>query len=289
MPYVEVDISGLTCGDSVSVYITMTWADPATGFVTSWESPSATLTAGTSGFVSVYFEGESGWALATYEHSGDESEGGEATVLWSVNGTGEPDYNFPIQGDEDPSSSKTMVDNFYNNNQFYNNGGTLVSVPWFWGNILDWESTGGRQYASVPGNPLVAANPDGIGISQIDGTQNVVYDIDYWNFEANIEDGFMVLSGKATESENNWLAQYKTDSNYTAVSGDQSYTNCSFQTSMQPLGDHSYGDADWIQDYNTHSDKHWYLWWTGAKWEFKWQTSEAGHNYVPDVCNAASY
>ena len=42
----------------------------------------------------------------------------------------------------------------------------------------------------------------GIGISQIDGTQNPVSDLDYWNYEGNMEGGLNVLSNKATESQN---------------------------------------------------------------------------------------
>lgn len=43
--------------------------------------------------------------------------------------------------------------------------------------------------------------------------------------------------------------------------GDQSHPYCTFYSDTEALGDHSYGDADWNQDYNTHGGGHYYLWW----------------------------
>jgi len=221
--------------------------------------------------------------LSNYNTPSDESEGGYATIHWTVNGTVQSDFNFNIEGD---NADENVVDSFYN---------TALSVPWFWGSLLAQESSG-RQYnasGGFQGFPLAVQNPDGIGISQIDGTQNTVSDFDYWNYEANVEDGLKILQNKATESQNNWINNYTASGNTDPSSSDtrNPYSYCDFVANTQPLGNGSFGDADWIQDYNSHSSQHWYIWWnstTGA-WNFKYNTSEAGNLYVPDVCGKAPY
>jgi hypothetical protein len=221
----------------------------------------------------------SGWELATYKNTNDESEGGNAAIYWTVNGVAQPVFDFSILGEEDPSSTESTVDGFYGSQ----------GAPWFWGNILDYESTGGRQYTSDGSPPLVVSDPDGIGISQIDGTQNSVNDFDYWNYEANIYDGLSVLKSKGTESGSDWRNQYNASAG-NGLSDQYCSGTDSFQYNLNPLGDHSFGDADWIQDYNSHSDERYYLWWTGTQWDFKFNhPDQPGYNYVPNVCDSASY
>jgi hypothetical protein len=299
-PFLQVQFTNLSGNSEISFYITMYWfdydnssgdstCDPGSEYYeTCFTTQTYTiyLTNCTWYYYDVY---GSGWGLAS-----DESEGGYATLEWTVNGANETPYSFDIEGDQDPtvSENKTTVDDFYKN--------TLSGTPWFWGNILDWESTGGRQYAAAPGYPLVVGDPDGIGISQVDGYENPSYvnDYVYWNFEGNIEQGLAILNAKEPESYSDWKNQYNASAGN--APSDQSYSHCSaFQYVLTAgLDDHSFGDADWIQDYNTHSGEPvssgalYYLWWDAShgKWDFRWQNSSmAGYNYVPHVCNSASY
>ncbi len=75
--------------------------------------------------------------------------------------------------------------------------------------------------------------------------------------------------------------------------GDQSHPYCTFYSDTEALGDHSYGDADWNQDYNTHGGGLYYLWWdsTKSKRDLGYNSCSTLHggDYVPSVCNSASY
>ncbi|MGH9397858.1 MAG: hypothetical protein ACRD18_13540, partial [Terriglobia bacterium] len=232
--------------------------------------------------------------------SWDQDVGGTATVTAILRdctgdevGSSAP-FTFYILG---KIQSEAQVDD--------NKGG----MPWFTGSMITAESCAAQnagqadQFSptngfcsdseNAAGYPLFGPT-DGIGLMQPDRSQNpaVFSDCTYFNFLCNMSSAEQVLTSKGSESENNWLTQYETNSHYTAVTGDQGYPSCSFQTSTEPLGDHSYGDADWIQDYNTHSGGYYYLWWNASthEWNFKYNNpSQRGYNYVPEVCNSASY
>ena len=241
----------------------------------------------------VVFSGESGWQLATYERANDESEGGSATIRWTVNGNAEPDFHFNILGKQDPSTTKTKVDSFY---------GPIIGQAWFWGNILDQESSG-RQYYSSSGLPLATGTPDGIGISQIEGTVNAPTDLDYWNYEANIEDGIAILNGtqNAAYSHYNGLVTTHGYPPFTSSNDGDSLADCQFSSTASGSV-HSWKDAEWITSYNGNGGvviggvnvypKGYYIEWNGTSYYVNKDapTVYSAHgSYVGDVCNKAAY
>lgn len=293
MPDLTISFTGLTSCDTVSLDIKMAWNDPNTAYETQFDTGTVTM------------EGTDTWLLEGSAWSnefgtGDHSEGGYATLSYQINGGTTQYFYFNIGG---LNPDQGVADNFYKSLSLP----IVPSAPWFWGNILAQESSGqgwgARQYyvndclVSDPINvndcPLVVGNPDGIGISQVDGEENPgnVDDSVYWNYEENMIEGLTILYSKQSESQSDWANYYQT-SGYTDPSPYDtklsSYQYCSF-VATQPIGNHGFGDADWIQDYNGHSNQHWYLWWTSTGWVFKYNTSENGYNYVPSVCNSAPY
>ena len=144
---------------------------------------------------------------------------------------------------------------------------------------------------------MVTATPDGIGIGQLDGEANpsLVSDCVYWNYECNIEVNYtdVLVDLKKTESQTSWTNNYAASGDTSPLSSDKKnpYPYCDFVVNTLSLGNHSFGDADWIQDYNSHSNQHWYLWWnsTTYAWNFKYNTTEPGYNYVPEVCDPSPF
>ncbi|MGH9444603.1 MAG: hypothetical protein ACRD3O_02555 [Terriglobia bacterium] len=302
MPKLEFGVSGYpsTCAK-------IQWTGYASYLDPEGYAPYATTTATTSPCSEAFIPSADSWS---------SPGGGTVTVLgYLETSCGSPVTNsagedltvgmeFYIWGD---NQSKAQTDA----------AESSVGLPWFAGSIITYESCSaysatnptavapqfspsngfcGWSENKVVGQPLYGGPPpdDGIGLMQPDRSVSADYITSgtYFNYADNMETAWDILwLEKANESEDNWLTEYETDSHYTAVTGDQSYTHCYFYSNTEPLGDHSYGDADWIQDYNTHSGGYYYLWWVaGAGWQFKWKNpSQAGYNYAEEVCEHAPY
>ncbi len=195
--------------------------------------------------------------------------GGTATIQWYVtapNGTtpGSGTFTFTIAGTNPPPSS---VD-------------ALASVPWFFENIIQWESKY-RQFDSS-GNPLNCNCPNGIGLTQLDPpfTNN-----DFWDWVNNVEDGLlMVLTPKqalAYASWSNELAQMiATTGSSPVYPRTTSYSYCSF--AYPQSNNDSYADGDWIHAYNGG----YYIFWdppangVAGFWDID------TNGYVASVCNS---
>lgn len=279
-----------SCTATVTATITITWtdndpADPTTG---CGMLPFPTKGTVSNSNIQVPAKSGSTWNLAPTWLATTAAAGGSADLTWTVNGTQQTDYKFNIL-QQDPTEAE--VDAAYS------------GAPWFYGSMINEETQGGKygRQACASGvsfcsanYPMVSPDPDGIGIGQDDGCQNTPTTGTYWNYESNISQSLSILKGKASESQTNWTTNYGASGDTDPTPYDSklpSYAYCQFEADTLALGNYSFGDADWIQDYNTHSTQHWYLWWdaTLLKWDFKYNTSDKGSNYVPSVCGYAPY
>jgi hypothetical protein len=217
-------------------------------------------------------------------------EGGTAYVQWYYcppSGEGsctDPQLlYFTIEGDN-PSSS--AVDAY------------IPSAPWFWENIMAEESGAhvktptGVYHQFYNNYPLDSANPQGIGITQLDysssGTQP--YDDDFWDWQVNEYDGYYGTLGgllpKKTGAYNHWNQQL---TNYIADGASPSVpstygTYCAFQY-PQGGGDY-YGDADWMHAYNGFYFTEWIR--PSGGNPGSWNMDGYNHSgYVQNVCNNA--
>lgn len=209
MPDLTLGFFSLSKGDRVDYYVTMDYVDDANPNMNgscaaySTNNYATCLTTQTYAFkatsCSPYWVTLSGssWGIGAQ----DESEGGYATVYWSVNGTDESPFYFDIGGTNYSSGSQmldgaaTSVDGYYG----------AEGAPWFFGNILEEESVGDQYCTSTTfyctkGFSNVNNDPDGIGMAQVDGmtSSSYVNDYVYWNFEGNIVESLSLLSNKAT-------------------------------------------------------------------------------------------
>ena len=279
MPELQIDFTNnASCTANISATLTVLWVDtdPSGSPPNGCNKPAFETDGTTSENLSVPANSGSSWNLApTWDTN--VADGGTATLTWSVNGVQQTSYSFNILM-KNPSESEVDVD--------------YSGAPWFYGSMIRLESGGNQANSSYL--PYVINNPDGIGLGQVDGCQNTPTDGTYWNHNSNIQNSISVLNGKASESQTEWLLDYGNSGDVSPAPSDTKnpYPYCDFVTNTQALSssNHSFGEADWIQDYNTHSNQHWYLWWSSAgTWVFKYQTSDPGNYYVPDVCDDASY
>lgn len=287
MPTITITVNDTCTQESVAVDLNLSYTDPYSDSTSyghiSWDTGTNNTQTGVPWTVN--------WA--SYGFVNVLSEGGDATVTARLGSGKVVTFSFYVLGHDVPEYPQpNLVD------QYYESSG--VNAPWFWGSLLALESSGGHQYNSS-GSPNTTPTPDGIGIAQLDGTQNPTYaqDCVYWNYKCNIDINLDILNGKGSESQNNWTSNYAASGNTDPSPYDSKnpYPYCDFITSTVSLGNHSFGDANWIQDYNTHSGgsvnpdgQLYYLWWNGSGWQFRWRYSSLpGYNYVPSVCTSAPY
>lgn len=217
--------------------------------------------------------------------------GGTTTITWSAlddcgNTLGSGTLSFTIFGTNPPTSA---VDSL------------IPSAPWFWENMIAWESRAYslgtpityHQFLSA-GTPLDCECPTGVGLTQLDPPNSV---LDYWDWPQNEVDGYNVLASDQTPATNAWNNEFNQMVQTTAGSPVYPPTtsfppNCTF---MYPVnGGHSYVDANWIKMYNTgpglsggvYSGA--FIFWdppTGTTVGF-WDPEDTSRNYVQNVCQS---
>lgn len=217
--------------------------------------------------------------------------GGSATISWTDDCGHAGNISFTILG---TNPSPAAVDSF------------IPSTPWFWRNLLAWESGAWRysptgiyhQFASS-GTPLDCDCPNGIGLTQLDPFNGGTYPSginDFWAWNYNEVDGFNLLvsyNGPATDAWNNEYNQMIQTSGGSPVYPPAITIppNCTF---MYPVtsGGNSYVDANWIKMYNSGPRlsngvyNGAFIFWdppTGTTAGF-WDPEDNSQNYVHNVC-----
>lgn len=286
MPELNISFGGLASCDSVSLDIKMAWLDPYTSRETQYDTGSVTIN-GTDAWL---LDGP-GWG---YQFGSDtNSEGGYATLSYQINGGPVQYFYFNIGG---LNPDQGQVDNFYNSLA----PPVAPTPPWFWGNILAEESSGQQYYASgcpvpdpinVNNCPLVEGNPDGIGISQVDGVKNPSYVNDslYWNFEENIEEALVILQSSQSGAYTFWSKQV-TQSNGTPVPTSLNTPCKGSYFSYPQTGSWNFEDAEWIQAYNGTSHGY-FIVWNAPGYPLQWSINYPYENsdYVHQVCGKTPY
>lgn len=269
MPELNISFSGLSSCDSISLSITMSFVDPFTNYVTHYDTGSHTMQGGDT------------WALG-WSFGPLLSEGGSADLFYQINNGPAQSFTFNILGE---NAAKTSVDQYY----------ATQNPPWFWGNMLAVES-GGSQF-NGSGNPFVVGNPDGIGISQIDGVENPPEDCDYWNYQCNITNGLAILKGNQPNAYTFWNKQVAQSAETPVPTNLNTACNGSYFSYPQ-TGSWNFEDAEWIQAYNgTTPLGAYFISWGGTNYpnqwhiNYPWTDPSTGitYDYVHQVCVASRY
>lgn len=271
MPDIEIKFQGGTTCQTMEVDIQTSWTDPYTGYKTSSDTGWETMPGNDTLDVAWGFPDDT-----------TISEGGTATVTYTIDGLQHPSFIFYIVGENvAPSNTTLLVDDFYNSQ----------GAPWFWGNILEEESSG-RQFFASSEEPLVVGNPDGIGISQIDGKTHGAADSYYWNYKGNIVAALNILDSAKSGAYTFWSNQVS-QSNETPV---PTNTTCKGSYFSYPqTGSWNYEDAEWIQAYNGAWPNGYFIAWNEKNYPNEWHINYpylyngTTYDYVHSVCNAASY
>jgi hypothetical protein len=213
--------------------------------------------------------------------------GGTATLQWTASTTCSSQsgtLSFQILGtNPSPLSVDTLI----------------ASPPWFWRNILAWESsawsaspTGIYHQFNSSGVPINCNCPNGIGLTQLDPPSSI---LDFWAWPDNEVDGYNLLVSKQSGASSNWnseLSQMMNNNGGHPVWPSYSAGACNFSAtapSGAPAGGtHSFADADWIHAYNSN----YFIFWnpptqpggTGF-WDMD-LVSNGKPAYVPNVCNS---
>ena len=164
------------------------------------------------------------------------------------------------------------------------------------------QESSGEQFDSS-GLPYVDADPDGIGISQVDGVQNPG-DVDGWlyfNFEDNIEKAIGILDSLQSGAYTFWSKQLTQSGDVPIPTADDAA--CYGRTggsvvdsyfSYPQTGDWSFADAEWMTAYNgtVHG---YFISWNGVtfQWQvnYPWTSPTTGktYDYVHAVCARQPY
>lgn len=298
MPKLQITFTNnSSCTVTISATLTVSWTDNDPTGCNPPKIPFATQ--GTiSTNLSVPANSGSPWDLAPTWLGATIAAGGTANLTWSVNGTAQTAFTFNIL---QYNSTKTEVDSDYSG-----------IAPWFYGNLINLESGGyqacpsGRPYCSQY-YPFVVNNPDGIGLGQVDGCYNTPLPGTYWNHNSNIQLSISILNSDSSSAEGAWrneVGQMETDegnsANYVFPPSENFYNGsqleCSFYASNQSPSYGNYGDANWIQAYNSNNAGKYYIWWSPqidgepAAWYFYDQVSQTyASHYVDYVCTSAKF
>ncbi len=212
--------------------------------------------------------------------------GGTATLTWTDDCGDAGNLTFTILG---TNPSPAIVDSF------------LPSTPWFWRNLLAWESaawtaspTGIYHQFNSSGVPLNCNCPNGIGLTQLDPQAGGTFPSganDFWAWNYNLVDGFNLLAGKRSAAYQSWSNELNDMLN---TNGGQpvwphwSSGVCTFDASppsgAPAAGTYSFADGDWIKFYNGG----FMIFWnpplhpgTAGTWDIN---SDGDPTYVPKVC-----
>ena len=254
--------------------------DKATFTMTfSWSDPH-----NTRGIAPVSF---SGTATSFEAESILSDVGGNVTVTYNLNNGPTQVITFRLLG-SNPGSQATVK--------------SWSLGPWYSLQVLEQESTL-RQFAS-DNTPLVSANPDGVGIAQLDGQRGpVTLTIgDYFGWHKNIGDAQTVFNLNKATATTFWNSQVAQATSAHPPPGPQTVGYCTLGSSSQ-----TWLDADSIALYNGTGSvtatcpaggsselytAGYYISWSGTnatngQWQFKTEPSGCfvGRSYVGDVCN----
>lgn len=233
--------------------------------------------------------------------------GGTATLQWiasdSCGTDGAGSITFTIKGtNPDPPSVRSFI----------------PSVPWFWFNLLAWES---RAWSSSPtgiyhqydsnGFPINCNCPNGIGLTQLDPGSGGTFPSgtsDFWAWNYNEVDGFNLLVSKRTGAYNYWTSEWNdmltntggnavpanwssdctTHANGAVCGGFTAGTtlSCSFSSASANGSPSGFGDGNWIHNYNSNFFVDWVDGTPNSPghWEYDVQGSTSG--YVFNVCKS---
>jgi len=208
--------------------------------------------------------------------------GGYGTIVWQVNGGDAYTFTFTILG-TNPSHAQTDSEI------------TSIGSPWFFGQLIRQEN----QYNQfrTTGLPWVNANPDGVGISQVDGTKQSVTTGAYWDWESNLSQGLSTLNGGKSTSYA-FYAKQVSEATSAHPPPVQTQGLCTFSGS--PTGSqHNWQDADWMNTYvGTGSNgvyaAGYYISWTGTNatngtWHLQSNAGDSPRSYVGDVCKNPAF
>ena len=279
MPQLNLSVSGgaLTC-DSLSYTLDIDWT------ATTGPHPAQETFAELTGSFPCNQTSSIDWA-SLYA-------GGTATLTWSDDCGDAGTLSFKIRG---TNPSPAMVDSF------------IPSTPWFWRNMLAWESgawstspTGIYHQFEADGTPLnICQCPNGIGLTQLDGKFPSGVN-DFWAWNYNLVDGFNLLASYSSAATSAWNNEYSQMVQSTAGTPVYPPTttippNCVFMYPVANSG-HSYVDANLIRMYNNGPGfsqgvyNGAYIFWDppiGTVAGF-WDPEDNSQNYVHHVCQTNS-
>jgi hypothetical protein len=273
MPQLNFAVSGgeTTC-DTLSWTISIDWTAP------SGQQTSTT------------FNGQFACnQTATVDWSSVGFAGGTAALSWTDDCGDAGNLSFSILGTNPPPSA---VDSLT----------STSSPPWFWLNILAWESqawhaspTGIYHQFTSSGVPLNCNCPNGIGLTQLDPVSGGTFpngNNDFWSWSVNEVDGYNLLVSKQSAASTNWNAELADMLNNNG--GQPSWAHwsqgvCTFDASppsgVPAAGAHSFADANWLKNYNGN----YFIFWdppANGNPGF-WDINSAGlTTYVPNVCSS---
>jgi hypothetical protein len=211
----------------------------------------------------------------TYNLSFPGLGGQNVVISWSdVCGEGAANMNFVDYG-----TNPAIAD--------IQNTGAQYGYPWFWPLLLSAETLYNIQYATsntnqnVPGMPIFGA-PDGIGLTQLDGTTWYVAYNDYLSYKQNVKDGLGVLFSKKSAAYN-WINQQVSQAQDEGGPAPPSFPmggNCG---TFGAAGARSLQDANWISYYNGGYLLHWRN--TVGNTPGAWVT-DSDLSYLTSVCQS---
>ena len=219
---ITVDATLLPSCQSVSYKLSVTYTDPSTNYLTAFDQPLSLVNGGYSADVPILYEG--------------------GTAMLSYRVQSEPWQQLPFVIHGTNLSAARLRDTLYTYN-----------APSYFGNMLHQESNF-TQFTSS-GLPLVAPDPDGIGIGQWDAVANrAVFDRDYWSSYQNIGDNLALFASKKTSAVafwNNQLIGWINDPSFAQVTPPVVvFPYCTFGYPAS-FGAYGYDDGIAIQYYNT--------------------------------------
>lgn len=232
-----------------------------------------------------------------------EYGGGSATVSWSDDCGHAGNISFTILG---TNPSPAAVDSF------------IPSTPWFWRNLLAWESrawstspTGIYHQFASGGTPLDCDCPNGIGLTQLDPANGGTYPSginDFWAWNYNEVDGFNLLANIRTAAYNNWTSEWNdmsantggnlvpanwpsdctTHANGAVCGGFTAGTTlfCSFSSANANGSPNGFGDGSWIHRYNGSFFVDWVDGTPNSPGYWEYDAQGPTNGYVFNVCKS---